>query len=191
MLRNFENIWSKSLVNSEEFAMFAVPNYYLSGLLYSNISEKPQYSGAPWMHTSLQRDDSLATKKRGSASFFVKNIINQIFSHPMPNYAKDLKPGDNSTLTSTQPSEKGKSQLQKLLQSALKKANEKEAENKRLKDRYKQLETELYQKKFYLARNSHFTFSLFEKNNPVGKCDWKKLYEAEMKLREAEGEMTR
>lgn len=180
MLRNFENIWSKSLVNSEEFAMFAVPNYYLSGLLYSNISEKPQYSGAPWMHTSLQRDDSLATKKRGSASFFVKNIINQIFSHPMPNYAKDLKPGDNSTLTSTQPSEKGKSQLQKLLQSALKKADEKEAENKRLK-------AELYRNKFFNARNNHFTFSIFDKNNPVDKCDWKKLYDAEMKLREAEG----
>lgn len=71
MLRNLENIWSESLVNSEEFAMFAVPNYYLSGLLYSNISDKPQYSGAPWMHTSLQRDDSLATKKRGSASFLL------------------------------------------------------------------------------------------------------------------------
>lgn len=110
MLRNLENIWSEILVNSEEFAMFAVPNYYLSGLLYSNISDKPQYSGAPWMHTSLQRDDSLATKKRGSASFFITSIINQIFSHPMPNYAENLKSGDNSALTSTQPSEKGKSQ---------------------------------------------------------------------------------
>lgn len=108
MLRNLENIWSKILVNSEEFAMFAVPNYYLSGLLYSNISEKPQYSGAPWMHTSLQRDDSLATKKRGSATFFITSIINQIFSHPMPNYAENLKSGDNSALTSTQPSEKRK-----------------------------------------------------------------------------------
>lgn len=73
-----------------------------------------------------------------------------------------------------------KSQLQKLLQSALKKADEKEAENKRLK-------VELYRKSFFLARNCHFTFSIFDKNNPVDKCDWKKLYDAEMKLREAEG----
>lgn len=74
---------------------------------------------------------------------------------------------------------KSESQLQKLLQSALKKAEEKEAENKRLK-------AELYHKLYYLSRNQHFSFSLFEKVNPVDKCDWKKLYEAEMKLREAE-----
>lgn len=33
MLRNLENIWSKILVNSEEFAMFAVPKFYTSEML--------------------------------------------------------------------------------------------------------------------------------------------------------------
>lgn len=124
-------------------------------------------------------------RMRGEQPFLYSNNSN--FVDTMPKENNNLKPGDNSTLTSTQPSEKGKSQLQKLLQSALKKADEKEAENKRLKNRYKQLETELYRTKFFNARNCHFSFSIFDKNNPVDKCDWKKLYEAEMKLREAEG----
>lgn len=116
-------------------------------------------------------------RMRGEQPFLYSNNSN--FVDTMPKENKNLKPGDNSTLTSTQPSEKGKSQLQKLLQSALKKADEKEAENKRLK-------AELYHKLFFIARDYYFNFSLFEKNNPVDKCDWKKLYDAEMRLREAE-----
>ena len=116
-------------------------------------------------------------RMRGEQPFLYSNNSN--FVDTMPKENKDLKPRGNSALTSTQPGEKGKSQLQKLLQSSLKKAEEKEAENKRLK-------AELYHKLYYLSRNCHFTFSLFEKNNPVDKCDWKKLYDAEIKLREAE-----
>lgn len=179
MLRLNENIWSKSLVNSKEFAMFAVPNHYSSNLSYSDMLDNLRHSGVPQVHTTIQTYDGLATYKRGSASSFIKNIINQIFRYRMPNHAKNLKTRDNSTLNSTQPSETGKSQLQKLLQSALKKADEKEAENKQLK-------AELYRNKFFNARFFYFNFSLFEKNNPVDKCDWKKLYEAEIRLREAE-----
>lgn len=186
MLRIVENIWYKNLVNSEEFTIFAMPNHFISDLLCDDISENPRYSGVLQVHISCQGYDGLATYRKGSASSFIKNIINQIFGYRMPNHSKNLKGVDNNTITSTQPSEKGKSQLQKLLQSALKKADEKEAENKQLKTQYKRLETELYRNKFYLARNCHFTFALFEKNNPVDKCDWKKMYEAEMKLRKAE-----
>lgn len=67
-------------------------------------------------------------RMRGEQPFLYSNNSN--FVDTMPKENNNLKPGDNSTLTSTQPSEKGKSQLQKLLQSALKKADEKEAENK-------------------------------------------------------------
>ena len=179
MLRNFENIWSKRLVNSEKVAIFDVPNHHSLGLSYIDFSEIRSIARFfRCIQMTIQAYGGLATNRKGFASSFIKNIINQIFGH-MPNHSENLKPGDNSTLTSTQPSEKGKSQLQKLLQSALKKADEKEAENKRLK-------AELYHKMFYLARNNHFTFSLFEKSNPVDKCDWEKLYKAEMKLREAE-----
>lgn len=178
MLRIIENIWSKSLVNSEEFAMFALPKLYTSGMLCLYISEYRNIAGFFRCTYLFQVCRVLANLRKGSASSFIKNIINQIFRH-MPKPSENLKPGDNSTLTLTHPSEKGKSQLQKLLQSALKKADEKEAENKRLK-------AELYHKLFYLARNQNFSFSMFEKNNPVDKCDWKKLYDAEMKLREAE-----
>lgn len=113
---------------------------------------------------------------KGSLSLF-NNIFK--FHAQMPDSRENLNDGTKTVLSSTQPSEKGKSQLYKLLQSALKKADEKEAENKRLK-------TELYWYKYFISRSFYFNFSLFEKNNPVDKCDWKKLYEAEIKLREAE-----
>lgn len=109
MLRNLENIWSKILVNSEEFAMFAVPNIYNLGMLCLYISKNSQYSGVSLTHNSL-RLWVFGDIWRGSASSFVQKIINQIFSCQMPNYAENLKSGDNSALTSTQPSEKGKSQ---------------------------------------------------------------------------------
>lgn len=179
MLRNFENIWSKSLVNSEEFAMFAVPNNQISGKSCIDFLKHRNIAGFLDC-IFLRRYGCLATQDRGSASSFIEKLLIKFLVSQTPNNTENLKPGDNSTLTSTHPSEKGKSQLQKLLQSALKKADEKEAENKRLK-------TELYHKLFYLARNQNFSFSMFGKNNPVDKCDWKKLYDAEMKLREAEG----
>lgn len=128
---------------------------------------------------SLDCDETLASW--GRAAFLY--LINSNFIHKMPKSNENLKDGAKYVLSSTPDSAKTvsqpKSQLQKLLQSALRKADEKEAENKRLK-------AELYHKLFYLARNQNFSFSMFEKNNPVDKCDWKKLYDAEMKLREAE-----
>lgn len=177
MLRNFENIWSKSLVNSEEFAILAVPNYYLSGLLYSNISDKPQYSGAPWMHTSLQRDDSLATKKRGSASFFITSIINQIFSHPMPNYAENLKSGNNSALTSTQPSEKGKSQskLEKEIISIQKKVS-------KLQEECRHERNEKYRLLCYINRYCSALFPYFDRSNPVDSKNWEKVHRLQLDL---------
>lgn len=109
MLRNLENIWSKGLVNSEEFAMFVVPNIYNLGMLCLYISKDSQYSGVSLTHNSL-RLWVFGDIWRGSASSFVQKIINQIFSCQMPNTTENLKSEDNSTLTSTQPSEKGKSQ---------------------------------------------------------------------------------
>lgn len=74
MLRNLENIWSKILVNSEEFAMFAVPNHITVGSLCSKESLIPYNSGVSLTYTVLQRYSDLAIR-RGSASSFVKKIL--------------------------------------------------------------------------------------------------------------------
>lgn len=178
MLRIIENIWSKSLVNSEEFAMFAVPNHYTTGLLYIYFHRNRNIAGFLEFILPFWLYSGLATNERGSASSFIKNIINQIFSNSMPNRTENLKPGDNSTLTSTQPSEKGKSQLQKLLQSALKKADEKEAE-------CKTHEAEKYRLLCYIDRYCSCLLSNFLENNPLESRDWKKLHRQQLDIREA------
>lgn len=109
MLRNLENIWSEILVNSEEFAMFAVPKFYTSEMLCLYISDNRNIAGFFRCTYLFQVCRVLANRRKGSASSFMKNIINQIFRH-MPKPSENLKSGDNSALTSTQPSEKGKSQ---------------------------------------------------------------------------------
>lgn len=53
-------------------------------------------------------DSFLGRKKREANSLSYINQISSLMTKEM-----NLKPGDNSTLTSTQPSEKGKSQLQR------------------------------------------------------------------------------
>lgn len=155
----------KAKENSGDFYILLTTLIYKIRLFKSHVSRYFSKVTVPW------------SELRGEQPFLFNT--NSKFVDTMTKENKDLKPRGNSALTSTHPSEKGKSQLHKLLQSALKKAEEKEAENKRLK-------AELYHKLYYLSRNCHFTFSLFEKNNPVDKCDWKKLYDAEIKLREAE-----
>lgn len=177
MLRIIENIWSKSLVNSEEFAMFALPKLYTSGMLCLYISEYRNIAGFFRCTYLFQVCRVLANLRKGSASSFIKNIINQIFRH-MPKPSENLKPGDNSTLTSTHPSEKGKSQLQKLLQSALKKADEKEAE-------CKTHEAEKYRLLCYIDRYCSCLLSNFLENNPLESRDWKKLHRQQLDIREA------
>lgn len=151
---------------------------YFYGLMSAIILSDIRLLLSPWIAFVRLRLE-FGDLGKGSLSLF----NNFKFHTGMPNSNEHLKDGAKSVLSSTPDSAKTvsqpKSQLQKLLQSALKKADEKEAENKRLK-------AELYHKLFYLARNQNFSFSMFEKNNPVDKCDWKKLYDAEMKLREAE-----
>lgn len=180
MLRNFENIWSKNLVNSEEVTIFDVPNIYSHDMLCLYISKNSQYSGVSSAHNSSGLW-MFGDIWGGSASSFVKNIINQIFSCKMPNITKDLKPGDNSTLTSTQPSEKGKSTNKLLKQIASFQQQVIELQSK-----LDIVTARFYHREFYISRNHSFGFSLFEKSNPVDKCDWRKLYEAEMRLKEAE-----
>ena len=111
MLRNLENIWSKILVNSEEFAMFAVPNIYNLGMLCLYISKNSQYSGVSLTHNSL-RLWVFGDIWRGSASSFVQKIINQIFSCQMPNTTEKFEVKVQSVPTS-QGSKKTVSKLEK------------------------------------------------------------------------------
>lgn len=119
MLRNLENIWSKILVNSEEFAMFAVPNIYNLGMLCLYISKNSQYSGVSLTHNSL-RLWVFGDIWRGSASSFVQKIINQIFSCQMPNTTEKFEVKVQSVPTSQT---KSQSKLEKEIISIQKKVS--------------------------------------------------------------------
>lgn len=75
MLRNLENIWSESLVNSEEFAMFAMPNYNMLEKLYSYFSVNRNIAGFSECTYLYRVCCDLAIYKEGSASSFVKKIL--------------------------------------------------------------------------------------------------------------------
>lgn len=176
MLRNFENIWSKILVNSEEVAIFDVPNIYSHDMLCLYISKNSQYSGVSSAHNSSGLW-MFGDIWGGSASSFVKNIINQIFSCKMPNITKDLKPGDNSTLTSTQPSEKGKSQskLEKEIIAIQKKVS-------KLQEECRHERNEKYRLLCYINRYCSALFPYFDKSNPVDSKNWERVHRLQLDL---------
>lgn len=176
MLWNLENIWSESLVNSEEFAMFAVPKFYTSEMLCLYISDNRNIAGFFRCTYLFQVCRVLANRRKGSASSFMKNIINQIFRH-MPKPSENLKSGDNSALTSTQPSEKGKSQskLEKEIISIQKKVS-------KLQEECRHERNEKYRLLCYINRYCSALFPYFDRSNPVDSKNWEKVHRLQLDL---------
>ena len=154
MLRNLENIWSKILVNSEEFAMFAVPNIYNLGMLCLYISKNSQYSGVSLTHNSL-RLWVFGDIWRGSASSFVQKIINQIFSCQMPNTTEKFEVKVQSVPTSQT---KSQSKLEKEIISIQKKVS-------KLQEECRHERNEKYRLLCYINRYCSALFPYFDRSN--------------------------
>ena len=171
MLRNLENIWSKILVNSEEFAMFAVPNIYNRGMLCLYISKNSQYSGVSLTHNSL-RLWVFGDIWRGSASSFVQKIINQIFSCQMPNTTEKFEVKVQSVPTSQT---KSQSKLEKEIISIQKKVS-------KLQEECRHERNEKYRLLCYINRYCSALFPYFDRSNPVDSKNWEKVHRLQLDL---------